>query len=267
MPSCSAFVRGALIFRVERARAVGLRLGEFGRIEGSCRVCRRPWLFQPTAAWCASLPPACRPRWGGRKREQKKDSSVALLLQRGHAREIGTEARERLWPRRRRRRRRRGGGGGWGISRSRGKVLSWAGCKQTVAGLSAHRRGSHRLRGPVALVTVEPMGAAVQRLEMSCWVDWVVIRMDQHGFVTRQVNERLRLGQGHAAETDGMRWPCAARDDSLPGCERVSSARSRAGCDAVAEDARTIRPDMMMMAGRAGARTGRGTCRRTGEQV
>lgn len=37
------------------------------RIEGSCRVCRRPWLLQPTAAWCALLPPACRPGWGGRK--------------------------------------------------------------------------------------------------------------------------------------------------------------------------------------------------------
>lgn len=106
-----------------------------------------------------------------------------------------------------------------------------------MAGLSVYRRGSHRLRGPVALVTVEPMGAAVQRLELSCWVEWVVIRMDQHGFVTGQVNGRLRLGQGHAAETDGngMRWPCAARDDSLPRCERVSSATSRAGCEAVAE--------------------------------
>lgn len=111
------------------------------------------------------------------------------------------------------------GGGGEGrrrrVSRSRGKVFSWAGCKQTVPGLSVYRRGSHRLRVPVALVRVEPMGAAVQWLEMSCWVDWVVIRMDQHGFVTRQVNEQLRLSQGHAAEADGMRWPCAARDVSL----------------------------------------------------
>lgn len=112
------------------------------------------------------------------------------------------------------------GGGGEGrrrrVSRSRGKVFSWARCKQTVPGLSVHWRRSHRLRTPVALVRVEPMGAAVQWLKMSCWVDWVVIRMDQHGFVTRQVNGQLRLSQGHTAEADGMRWPCAARDVSLP---------------------------------------------------
>lgn len=224
-------------------------------------MCRRPWLFQPTAAWCASLPPACQPWWGGRKREQKKGSSVALLLRQGHARGAGgcTEARERLGPRRRGRRRM------GDLEKQRESIFfSWAGCKQTVAGLSVYRRGSHRLRGPVALVRVEPMGAAVQRLEMSCWVDWVVIRMDQHGFVTRQVNERLRLGQGHAAETDGMRWPCAARDDSPHRMRKdVECNKEDRAQRPRRRDARTIRPDMM--AGKTG--TGGRTCGRRGEQV
>lgn len=103
----------------------------------------------------------------------------------------------------------RGGGGGGGreaarASRSRGEVVSLARCKQTGPELSAYGRGSHRLRGRVALVTVELMGAAVQWLKMNCWMDWVVIQMDQHGLVARQVNERLRLNQARASETDGL---------------------------------------------------------------
>jgi len=41
-----------------------------------------------------------------------------------------------------------------------------------------------------------------------------------------KVNERLRLSQARAAETDGMRWPCATRDDgdSQGKCERMSGA-------------------------------------------
>lgn len=110
------------------------------------------------------------------------------------------------------------------------------------------------------------MGAAVQRLETSCWVDWVVIRMDQHGFVTRQVNGRLRLGQGHAAETDGMRWPCAARDDSPHRMrkdvecnkeDRMQTPR-REGC-AHNQTERDGRQD--------GARAGGRARRRRGEQV
>lgn len=114
-------------------------------------------------------------------------------------------------------------------------------------------------------MTVEPMGAAVQWLKMSCWMDWVVIRMDQHGLVTRRVNEQLRLSPGHAAATDGMRGPCAARDDSGANCEKMSSATGRTGCGAEAEGARAIRPTVM--ADKAGGRTGGRTCRRAGKQV
>lgn len=113
------------------------------------------------------------------------------------------------------------------------------------------------------------MGAAGQRLEMSCWVDWVVIRMDQHGFVTRQGNERLRLDQGHAAETDGMRWPCAARDDSPHRmrkdveCNKEDRMQRRPR-----RDARTIRPNLMAgktgTGGRAGGRADMQTERRAG---
>ena len=83
-------------------------------------------------------------------------------------------------------------------------MVSLARCKQRVPELWVYGRRSHRIRGPVALVTVELMGAAVQWLEMSCWMGWVVIRTDQHGFVTRQVNDLLKLSQARVAETDGM---------------------------------------------------------------
>lgn len=154
---------------------------------------------------------------------------------------------------------------GGDLEKQSGSIFPWAGCKQTVAGLSVHRRGSHRLRGPVALVRIEPMGAAVQRLEMSCWVDWVVIRMDQHDFVTRQVNERLRLGQGQAAETDGMRWPCAARDDSPHRMRKdVECSNEDRMQRPPRRDARTIRPDMMAGKTGTGGRADMQTERRAG---
>ena len=66
-PSLIVCARG-VVLRGGRARAGAFAPGRIRmRIEGSCRVCRRPWLLQPTAAWCASFPPAGRAGWGGPK--------------------------------------------------------------------------------------------------------------------------------------------------------------------------------------------------------
>jgi len=73
-PSCRPILCASLFSVCPRDVGLWGWMGEGGgfapgrirtRIEGSCRVCRRPWLLQPTAAWCALLPPACRPWWGG----------------------------------------------------------------------------------------------------------------------------------------------------------------------------------------------------------